>query len=143
MNKPMTVDQMSKSTPVLGILSIVFGGISMLPLLGIVSPLGVILGIIALVKKQKITGVIGTSISVVGVATSPLLWALVLCLLNPESEACKPKEPLKVEQTQPAQNVTPTAPATSLEQPSTIQNPAEQPPSVEATPVQPAPVQQP
>jgi hypothetical protein len=86
--QPITVEQLSKQTPVLGILSIVFGGISMIPLLGIVSPIGLILGIIALVKRQKITGIIGTSVSVLGVATSPILWALVVCSINPSSDSC-------------------------------------------------------
>jgi|CXWL01.1.fsa_nt_gi hypothetical protein len=84
-----TVQDLSKSTPVLGILSIVFGGISMLPFLGVVSPIGLILGIIALVKKQKITGVIGTSISAIGIATSPILWGIVICTVNPS--ACPEK----------------------------------------------------
>ncbi len=84
-----TVQDLSKSTPVLGILSIVFGGISMLPFLGVVSPIGLILGIVALVKKQKITGVIGTSISAIGIATSPILWGIVICTVNPS--ACPEK----------------------------------------------------
>lgn len=85
-----SIQDLSKSTPVLGILSIVFAGISLLPFLGVVSPIGLILGIIALVKKQKITGVIGTSISALGIATSPILWALVVCTINPSSDMCKP-----------------------------------------------------
>lgn len=136
MGKDITVNEMSKSTPVLGILSIVFGGISMVPLLGIVSPIGLVLGIIALVKKQRITGVIGTSISTLGIATSPLLWALVLCTANPSADACKPKDKPAMEQLQPAQNLTPEAPVTTPETTasSTVQLPIDPPVPSEQAP---------
>ena len=72
--------------PILGILSTIFGGISMVPFLGIVSPLGLILGVIGLWKdSKKLMSIIGTCISILGVVTSPILWAAVSCTLNSES----------------------------------------------------------
>ena len=72
--------------PILGILSTIFGGISMVPFLGIVSPLGLILGVIGLWKdSKKLMSIIGTSISVVGILTSPTLWVAVSCTLDSES----------------------------------------------------------
>lgn len=135
-NSNVTVEQMSKTTPVLGILSIVFGGLSMLPLLGIVSPIGLILGIVALVKKQKITGVIGTSISVLGVVTSPILWALVTCTVNPDSEACQAKTTTEISQPASTSNVE-TAPAAQPISPETsapVENAVEAAPADAAQP---------
>jgi hypothetical protein len=40
---------------------------------------------------QTITGIIGTSISALGVATSPILWGLVICTIDSNAEMCKTK----------------------------------------------------
>lgn len=72
--------------PILGILSTIFGGISMVPLLGLVSPIGLLLGVIGLWKdSKKLMSIIGTCISILGVATSPTLWVTVSCVLGSES----------------------------------------------------------
>jgi hypothetical protein len=147
-NDSITVEQMSKSTPVLGILSVVFGGISLFPFFGIVSPIGLILGIIALTKKQKITGIIGTSVSALGIATSPILWVAILCLVNPGGDACKPKESTQIEQPQslqPSAPVVQQAPAQQIPvQEAPTQPPPEQPITIEQPPAeQQMPMQQP
>jgi hypothetical protein len=90
---PATVAPLTKQTPVFGILSIVFGGIALMPFLGIISPIGLILGIIALYKKENITGIIGTSISGLAAATSPILWAIVICGIHMNSHTCKTPTP--------------------------------------------------
>ena len=75
-----------KSISVLGLLSTIFGSLSIVPFLGIFSVVGLILGIISLIKKGGTLAIIGTALSVVGVSTSPSLWALVICSFN--SETC-------------------------------------------------------
>ena len=63
--------------PVLGILSTICGGASLAPFLGIISPIGLVLGIIGLkVDRKKTLSIIGTTLSVIGLATSPVLWCL-------------------------------------------------------------------
>lgn len=77
-----------KKLPVLGILSTIFGAISLIPMAGVISPVGLILGIIGLFKDAtKVMAIIGTSLSVVGVLTSPILWGLIACAIDPEG--CK------------------------------------------------------
>jgi hypothetical protein len=86
-----TTQSDASSKQVLGILSTVFGGLSMVPFLGIVSPLGFILGVIGLFKDpKKLMAIIGTSISALGMLTSPVLWTTIACTLD--SESCKTEE---------------------------------------------------
>jgi hypothetical protein len=88
-----------KKTPVLGILSTIAGGISLIPFLGVVSPVGLILGVIGLVKETpKLMSIIGTSLSVLGVATSPILWALVACTFDSAQCETDAKETPVIEQ---------------------------------------------
>lgn len=115
----MTIREASQKTPVLGILSIVFGAVSLLPLVGIISPVGFVLGVIGILRGQRITGLIGTALSLVGMATSPILWAVVtglafkaMCGINPSDTRCVP--------------------------PVTVEAPAVQPSAVETVPAQPA-----
>lgn len=67
----------SGDTPVLGIISTICGGASLAPFLGIISPVGLVLGIIGLKKEKKKTlSIIGTVLSVIGILTSPILWCI-------------------------------------------------------------------
>jgi hypothetical protein len=73
----------TKESKALGILSIVIGGISLAPFLGVVSVVGLVLGVIGLIKStEKLLPIIGTAISTVGVLTSPSLWFLMACLFG-------------------------------------------------------------
>ncbi|MDG1285983.1 MAG: hypothetical protein P8P30_00285 [Rickettsiales bacterium] len=74
-----------KKISVLGLLSIIFGGLSMVPLMGILSFPGLVLGVIGLVRKGGTLAIVGTVLSCVGVATSPTLWAMVGCTFNPSA----------------------------------------------------------
>lgn len=90
---PTPVDPIENKKQVFGILSTIFGGLSMLPFLGIISPLGLLLGIMGLRRDgKKLMSIIGTSLSVLGVFTSPLLWAAIagiwasaVCIISPSS----------------------------------------------------------
>ncbi len=78
---------------VFGILSIVFAVLSFIPMVGVVSILGLIFGIIGIFKEAKNTlSIIGTVLSAAGAITSPILWALIVCSFNPEAKMCKPEE---------------------------------------------------
>ena len=70
-----------------GVLSIIFGAISLIPSLGLVSIIGVLFGLIALIRKELITAVAGLVVSAIGVATSPFLLILIQCSIN--AEYCK------------------------------------------------------
>ena len=74
-----------KNIPALGLLSTIFGALSMVPFLGIFSIAGLILGIISFIKKGKKWAIIGMTISALGIATSPSIWAIVICSVSPES----------------------------------------------------------
>lgn len=74
-----------KNISVLGLLSTIFGGLSLVPFLGIFSVPGLILGIIGLIKKGGTLAIVGTALSAVGVATSPTLWAIAICSVDPQS----------------------------------------------------------
>lgn len=65
---------------IFGILSTVVGGVSLVPFLGILSPIGLVLGVVGLFKDSKnLMSIIGTVVSVIGIATSPILWGVVGC----------------------------------------------------------------
>ena len=86
MSKTTQAQPTEDKKPVLGILSTIFGGISMVPLLGMASPVGLILGVIGLWKDgKKLMSIIGISISILGILTSPTLWVAVICTLGSES----------------------------------------------------------
>lgn len=59
-----------------GILSVVFGALSIFILGFIFVPLSLICGIVALAKKQLLLGIIGLILCLVGFLTSPALWAI-------------------------------------------------------------------
>lgn len=61
----------------LGIASFVFGLISIFTLAPIFVPLAVIVGIIAVIQKQLVWGILGLVCAIVGFATSPILLGLV------------------------------------------------------------------
>jgi len=65
---------------VIGILSVVFGGVSIFTLALLFVPLGVLFGVLSLLKRRvaAITlGVVGLLLSVIGFLTSPLLMGLL------------------------------------------------------------------
>ena len=64
------------SSPVMGILSIVFSVLGIFFLAIIFAPLGLILGIISLFKKQVLLGVIGIILALVAIWLSPTFWAM-------------------------------------------------------------------
>ena len=76
-----------KKTPIFGILSTIFGAVSIIPIpmFGFLSLIGLPFGVIGLFRKETTLAIIGTVLSVVGVATSPVMWATVGCMLNSES----------------------------------------------------------
>jgi len=61
----------------LGIASFVFGLISIFILSPLFVPLGIILGTIALIKKQLLWGSLGLVCSVIGFMTSPILLGVM------------------------------------------------------------------
>jgi hypothetical protein len=104
------------STPILGILSIVLGGISLIPFFGVFALIGLILGVLGIVKKQYSTAIIGTVVSVVGIATSPIVWATMqggFCKVahcqfeNTSHLHADTREVIKVHPPQPIQQATP------------------------------------
>ena len=61
-----------------GSLSIIFGFIGIFILIFLVlSPIAFIFGVLALVNKEYIAGIIGILFAILGVLTSPLLMALI------------------------------------------------------------------
>lgn len=73
-----------KKTAVFGVLSIIFGTISLIPFLGLISVLGVLFGLVALIRREFITAIIGLVISAISVSLSPVLLMLVKCSINAE-----------------------------------------------------------
>lgn len=63
-------------TPVYGTLSIVLGFIGIFVASFILSPLGLILGVMAMFSGQPISGVTGVLLATVGILTSPILIGL-------------------------------------------------------------------
>lgn len=59
-----------------GILSMVFGGISIIFLALLTSPLSFIFGILALWKQKYLFGGIGIILGILGLLTSPMFWLL-------------------------------------------------------------------
>lgn len=81
----------TSTSQVFGILGTVFGGISLVPFFGIVSPLGLLLSVIGLFKDtKKLMAIIGASISMLGFITSPILWGALACTFDSESCMTKP-----------------------------------------------------
>lgn len=66
------------STPVIGIIALILAVVSNQPWLGFIALLSLLLSIIALFKKQWITGILSLAISIFSIITSPVLWAGLL-----------------------------------------------------------------
>ena len=62
---------------VLGILSIVFSIIGIFAFAIIFAPLGLIFGIIAVIKQQKGLGIAGIILALIAMAMSPTFWAML------------------------------------------------------------------
>ena len=60
-----------------GSLSIIFGFIGIFILSFLLSPIAFIFGILALINKEYVAGIMGILFSIFGVLTSPLLMALI------------------------------------------------------------------
>lgn len=60
-----------------GSLSIIFGFIGIFILSFLLSPIAFIFGMLALINKEYIAGIIGILFAIFGVLTSPLLMALI------------------------------------------------------------------
>jgi hypothetical protein len=73
---PEPVSLPLRKKPILSIISTVLGGVSLLPFLGIASLPGLIMGIVGYVRERHVTGIVGTLLSVAGIATSPTVWGL-------------------------------------------------------------------
>lgn len=86
---PETVSDRPRDTgQALGIWSVIIGSVSMMPFFGILSPIGLVLGIFALLRNQRVVAILGAAISAFSVATSPVLLALMFCL--PSQNRCEP-----------------------------------------------------
>ena len=86
-NAPQPSQEDTSTKQVFGILGTIFGGISLVPFLGIISPLGMLLSVIGLFKdKKKLMAIIGASISAFSIATSPTLWITAACTFD--SDGC-------------------------------------------------------
>jgi len=72
-----TVIVQNNTSNALGIASFIFGLISIFILSPIFVPLAVILGIIAVIKKQLVWGILGLVCAVIGFMTSPILLGLL------------------------------------------------------------------
>ena len=66
-----------KRKPIISILSTVVAAISMLPMLGIASLVGLVLGIVGFFRERHVTAIIGTVLSAISLAFSPTAWALL------------------------------------------------------------------
>lgn len=66
-----------KRKPIISILSIVIAAVSMLPMLGIASLLGLLLGIVGIFRERHVTAIIGAVLSAVSLIISPTAWALL------------------------------------------------------------------
>ena len=72
-----TVIVQNNTSNALGIASFVFGVISIFILAPLFVPLAVLLGIIAVIKKQLVWGILGIFCAIIGFATSPILLGLL------------------------------------------------------------------
>ena len=81
MEKPnenqQTIVVVNNTSNSLGIASTVFGFISIFIFSPIFVPLALLLGIIAVIKKQILWGVIGIVFSIIGFVTSPILMSML------------------------------------------------------------------
>jgi hypothetical protein len=80
----------------LGIVGVIFGAISVIPFpyLGFAAPVAFVLSIVSLVKKQIALGITALLLSLIGFATSPVLWTFAAtytikayCLVAPDCTA--------------------------------------------------------
>jgi hypothetical protein len=72
-----TVIVQNNTSNAIGIASFVFGIISIFIFAPLFVPLAVILGIVAIVKKQLVWGILGIFCAIIGFATSPILLGLL------------------------------------------------------------------
>lgn len=81
MEKPnenqQTIVVVNNTSNSLGIASTVFGFISIFIFSPIFVPLALLLGIIAIIKKQILWGVIGIVFAIIGFVTSPILMSIL------------------------------------------------------------------
>jgi ABC-type phosphate transport system permease subunit len=66
-----------QSPSIYGSLGIIFGFIGVFILSPLFSPLALILGLLACLQKEYAAGLIGISLGVIGILTSPILLALL------------------------------------------------------------------
>jgi hypothetical protein len=71
-----------KAANILGILSIIFGAASFIPFMGFLSIIGAIAGTIGIFLKEYTKNIIGTSLSIIGLITSPMLLGAIYCLFT-------------------------------------------------------------
>ncbi|MDF2965108.1 MAG: hypothetical protein K0Q51_496 [Rickettsiaceae bacterium] len=67
---------------ILGIISIVFGAASFFPFLGFMSIIGLITGIVGIIKKEYTKNIVGLALSFVGLISSPLLISAIYCFFT-------------------------------------------------------------
>ncbi len=72
-----TIVVVNNTSNSLGIASTVFGFISIFIFSPIFVPLALLLGIIAIIKKQILWGVIGIVFAIIGFVTSPILMSML------------------------------------------------------------------
>lgn len=75
-----TTNVRKRRKPILSIISTILGGVSLLPFLGMASLAGVPVGVIGYIRERHVTAIIGTVLSIAGIATSPIVWALLLSI---------------------------------------------------------------
>lgn len=75
--KITTVMVQNNSSNAAGIASFVFGLISIFMLAPLFVPLAVLLGVIAVIKKQLVWGILGLVCALLGFLTSPILLGLI------------------------------------------------------------------
>lgn len=73
----MTVVVQNNVSNALGIASFIFGLLSIFFLAPIFVPIALILGIIAIIKKQLVWGIVGIICAVIGALTSPILLGML------------------------------------------------------------------
>ncbi|MBS82652.1 MAG: hypothetical protein CMD65_00775 [Gammaproteobacteria bacterium] len=66
-----------KNTQPYGVMSLVFGFIGIFILSFILSPLAMILGILAIANQEYAAGIIGIIFAILGILTSPILMAII------------------------------------------------------------------
>lgn len=72
-----TIILQNNTSNALGIASFVFGVISIFILAPLFVPLAILLGIIAVIKKQLVWGILGIFCALIGFATSPILLGIL------------------------------------------------------------------